>query len=88
MAGFIRLFVILIVGLSIVYLVLSLSARRAERARLMQQFIEEGHAGEADVFVRAGMARYETSLRRKLLLGVYVIPLGTIATIVYVTNLL
>jgi len=36
--------------------------------------------------VRRGLERYDGSIRRQLILGVYIVPLVTIALIVYFTN--
>jgi hypothetical protein len=36
--------------------------------------------------VREGLAVYDRSLRRKLIFGVYLVPLAVIGTIVYVVN--
>ena len=41
---------------------------------------------DRDVFVDEGLEHYSHSLRRKLIFGVYLIPLGLIALIFYLTN--
>ena len=42
--------------------------------------------GDRETYVSEGMKDYESSLRRKLILGVYIVPLLIVATIIYVTN--
>ena len=48
------------------------------------------HAGkqlvDRDTFVQRGLERYDGSIRRKLILGVYIVPVGVIAVIIYLTN--
>jgi Ca2+/Na+ antiporter len=86
MGGLVRLVVILFVVLTAVYVVLSFLARRAERARLELLFDEEGREGDRRAFVREGLSAYDRSLRRRLILAVYLVPLVVIGTIVYVVN--
>lgn len=86
MGGLIRLVVFGFAILTVIYIVLSVTARRAERKRLAQEWDLEGIAGEKEAYVREGLADYDRSLRRKLILGVYAVPLVVIGTIVYVVN--
>lgn len=86
MGGLIRLVVVGFIVLTVIYVVLSFTSRRRERLRLEQEWDLEGRDGERNDFVQAGLAEYDTSLRRKLILGVYLVPLAVIGTIVYVVN--
>jgi Ca2+/Na+ antiporter len=86
MGGLIRLVLFGFVILTVIYVVLSFTARRAERRRLEQEWELEGLAGDKEEHVRTGLAAYDGSLRRKLILGVYVVPLVAVGTIVYVVN--
>ena len=86
MLGLARLVVILLVALTIVYVSLSLYSRSVRRGKLEAQWAEEGREGDRDAFVRAGLEDYDGSLRRKLILGVYVVPLALIALIIYLVN--
>lgn len=86
MGGLIRLVVIGFIVLTVIYVVLSITSRRAERARLEENWELEGHGGDKEEFVKTGLAAYDGSLRRKLILGVYVVPLAVIGTIIYVVN--
>lgn len=86
MGGLIRLVVVGFIVLTVIYVVLSITSRRAQRKRLEQEWDLEGHGGEKEEFVRAGLAAYDGSLRRKLIFGVYLVPLAVIGTIVYVVN--
>lgn len=86
MAALIRLIVIGFVVLTIVYVCLLFYSRSVQRSKLLQTWEEEGRSGDREAFVRDGMEDYETSLQRKLLLGVYVVPVLSVAAIIYLTN--
>ena len=86
MGGLIRLLVFGFVILTVIFVLWSLLARGAERRRLAQQWELEGMAGDREAWMREGLAVYERSLRRKLIFGVYLVPLAVIGTIVYVVN--
>ncbi|MDV7144638.1 hypothetical protein R3X27_18315 [Tropicimonas sp. TH_r6] len=45
-----------------------------------------GRNPDREEFVEAGLDEYDQSLRRKLILGVYVVPILLIGTIIYFTN--
>ena len=85
MAG-IRLLFILLVVLTIVYVCLSLYSRSVRRSKLEDRWAEEGMPGDRDAYVKAGLEEYDGSIRRKLILGVYIVPLTLIAVLIYVTN--
>jgi len=86
MIGFIRVFAIGLVALTVIYVSLSFYSRAVRRDKLEAQWDEEGRAGDKRAFVKAGLKDYDGSLRRKLILGVYVIPIVIVSTIIYVVN--
>ncbi len=86
MVGFLRLVVFGFIALSVIYLWLSFSARAAQRRALRAQWDEEARSGDQEAFVAEGMRVYERSLRHKLIVLVYVIPVIVVAAIIYVTN--
>jgi hypothetical protein len=86
MGGLVRLVLFGFIILTVIYVVLSYSARRGERRRLEQEWELEGLGGDKETHVREGLAAYDGSLRRKLILGVYVVPLVVVGTIIYVVN--
>ncbi len=76
-AGLVRLALILLVGLTIIYVMLALYFRSLRKENLEKEWDEAPQSdapGARDEFIAAGMAEYRGSLRRKLLLGVYVVP--------------
>ncbi|MEO9685625.1 MAG: hypothetical protein ABJF86_02020 [Tateyamaria sp.] len=82
----VRLLFIAFVVLSVIYLSLSLYSR----ARAKDRLEAEWDAGDFDIprdnYVRAGLTDYDGSLRRKLILGVYVVPMSLVCIIVYLVN--
>lgn len=86
MLGFIKLFGIGMVVLTVVYICLSLYSRAVRRDKLEKEWDETGMTGDRKAFVDTGLKEYDGSLRRKLILGVYIIPITAIAAIIYFTN--
>ena len=81
-----KLLLVCFVGCTIVYVTLSLWSRAVRRDKLEQEWDEEIRTGDREAYVRDGLERYDGSVRRKLILGVYVVPLVLIGTILYLTN--
>lgn len=81
-----RLLVFGFLGLSVIYLAVSFYSRRVRRSKLEMEWEEDNRGEDRDTFVEAGLRDYDRSLRRKLILGVYVVPLLIILFIVYMTN--
>jgi len=82
----VRLLFIAFVVLSVIYLSLSLYSRARARDRLEAEWDE----GDFDIprksYVRAGLTEYDSSLRRKLILGVYIVPMTIVVLIIYLVN--
>lgn len=81
-----RLLVFGFLALSVVYVCLSLYSRSVRRDKLEAEWDEEIKDGDREAFVQEGLQDYDGSLRRKLILGVYVIPIGIVSFIIYATN--
>jgi hypothetical protein len=86
MIPIIRLIVFGVIALSVVYLLVSLYARSVQREALEKTFDAGGIDGSREAFIDEGMARYRKSLRRKLLWGVYVVPMAVVLVIVILVN--
>lgn len=86
MFALLRLSIIGFFVLSLIFLVLSVWSRRTRRAKLNAQWDEEQMSGDRDAWIDEGLVDYDHSMRRKLILGVYVVPVAVISTIVYLTN--
>ncbi|UWQ79987.1 hypothetical protein K3725_02990 [Leisingera sp. S132] len=86
MFGFIRLILVLLVVLTVVYAAVSLYSREMRRLKLKRRWKEKGLTGDRAAFIQRGLKQYDTSFRRKLILLVYIIPLGALALLIYVIN--
>ena len=86
MFAWIRLAVVALVLMTIVYVCLSWYSRSVRREKLERQFDAGGIEGDRDAFIEQGLAEYESSLRAKLIWGVYVIPFALIPLMLYINN--
>jgi len=90
MFSLIRNIVIIFLLLTIIYAVLSFTARWRERSRLASEYEVQSELKkttmEKDVFIAAGMKRYGRSYKPKLILGVYVVPGAIMALLVYLAQ--
>lgn len=86
MAALARLVIMGFAVLTVIYFSLWFWSRALRRERLETRWAEKGRIGDREAFVRRGLQRYDPSIRRKLLIGVYVVPTLIVAAIVYVTN--
>ena len=81
-----RLIFMLLIVLTVIYIVLSLWSRSTRRRKLNDYWDRTGLTGDREAFVKRGLKQYDNSIRRKLLLGVYIVPLVGIAALIYVVN--
>lgn len=84
--GWIRWGVILFVGLTIIYGILTLTHRSKEKDRLKARYTLDGSDLSEKDFVTLGMAKYAKSLRAKLILGVYCLPLIIFGVLTYLAH--
>lgn len=84
--GVIRLFVVAFVVLTVIYVSISLYSRAVRREKLEREWDEEIREGDREAFVKEGLADYDGSLRRRLILAVYIIPVAIVGTIIYLVN--
>ena len=81
-----RVFLIAFVVLTVVYVSLSFYSRARARDRLEREWDAGGITTPRETYVQEGLAAYDGSLRRKLILGVYVVPMALVALIIYLVN--
>ena len=81
-----RLIIVGFIVLTVIYFSLSLYSRSVRRTKLRQKWEEDIRRGDRDEYVRRGLKIYDRSLRRKLLWGVYIVPVVTIAVVIYLVN--
>lgn len=86
MIGLLRLAVFGFIALTVLYVLISIYSRSVRREKLENEWEAKGSVGAREDFVRDGMAEYESSLRKKLILLVYVVPIVVALVMLYVTN--
>lgn len=86
MAALGRLMVIGFIVLTVIYVGLSFYSRSVRRGKLEEWWEEEGKPGDLETYIDKGLEEYDGSLRRKLILGVYIIPITVVTIVVYLTN--
>ncbi len=86
MFGAVRLFVILLIVQTLAYFALSYYSRGVRRHKLETWWDEKQKTGNKEAFVERGLKAYDNSFRRKLILGVYIIPWVAIIVLIYVVN--
>ena len=86
MIGLARLVVFGFVALTVVFVCLSFYSRAVRREKLRARWEAGPRRLDQETFVKRGLERYDGSIRRKLLLGVYVVPVAVVGLIVYLTN--
>ncbi|MFK7746546.1 MAG: hypothetical protein AB8B47_15940 [Roseobacter sp.] len=76
-----------LIALSVVFVCLWFYARAAKREKLEAKWEENQGPGNRESFVKAELMDYEGPLKRKLIWGVYVIPMSLLTLLIYVTNM-
>ena len=74
---------------TILYISISIYSRSVRRQKLERQWRAELRVGDRDAWLREELEKYDQSLKRRLILLVYVLPLaflGFIGIMVYVQN--
>lgn len=85
--AFFKLIFFGLVGLSVIYLSLSVYSASLRREKLEKQYDADPVPGQTrEVFVETGMIAYKSGLRPKLLVLVYVVPVAVFTAIIYVIN--
>ena len=84
MAALAKLVVIGFIVLTVIYLCLSLYSRSVRKGKLAEWWEEEGRPGDREAYIDAGLKEYEGSLRRKLIWGVYIVPVVVILSLIHI----
>lgn len=84
--GLIRLAFFGFLGLTAVYLLVSVYSRSVRREKLEKRFDEGDVPGDRDAYIAEGMRAYRQGLRRKLILLVYILPTGMAVAVLYYLN--
>jgi hypothetical protein len=74
--------------LTVIYVILSVWSRSVRREHLEEEWDSEIRNGDRDAYIEQGLRDYDRGLTRKLILGVYVIPVLFVVGMIYVMNYL
>lgn len=90
MIAFLRLALVGLIVMSIFYVVISIYSRSVRREKLEKQWDENAPPG-ADAaarraYIEDGLREYRSSLRRKLIILVYVVPSLLVLVLLYLVN--
>lgn len=84
---FLRLVVFGFLALGVIYLCISWYSRSVRREKLEDAWVQEPVEGMTrDEYIAQGMASYESGLRKRLILLVFIIPPIIVGTIIYLIN--
>lgn len=91
MIGFFRLLLYGFLALSLVYLLIALYAASLRREALEKEWDSDpdrlpGDDAARATYIAEGMQAYRHSLRRKLIWGVYIVPLLLMTLLMYLVN--
>ena len=86
MIGLVYLVVFGLLGLSVVYLLVSVYSRSVRREKLEKRFDAGDGEGDRDAYIEAGMKAYQHGLRRRLIWLVYIIPIMVVGVTIYLVN--
>lgn len=81
-----RLIIVGFIVLTVIYVSLSFYSRSVRRGKLQRKWDEDIRRGDREAFVSRGLKIYDRSLRRKLLWGVYIVPVVGIVVVIYLVN--
>ena len=87
MFAMLRLLVPLLIILTVIYGVVSIWSRMVRRRKLAERWdSKDVLTVDRETFIERGLQKYDHSIRRKLILLIYIIPLTVIGVLIYVTN--
>lgn len=88
--GLVRLVLVGGVILTVIYFCISIYSRSVRREKLEDAWAEDhpdgGDPADRRAYIEAGMAQYESGLRKKLILLVYILPVIFVTAILWFTN--
>ncbi|SEQ35805.1 hypothetical protein [Thalassovita taeanensis] len=88
--GFVRLAIVGAVVMSLTYLVVSIYSRSVRREKLEKRWdakVAEGDdVGPRDAYIERGMRKYDDSLRKRLILLIFVVPILVVVVLIYLNN--
>ncbi len=84
--GWLRLFAMTLILLTVVYFLVSIYSRSVRREKLEKRWLSEGLEGDRDAWIEAGMKAYDKGLKKRLLWLIYIVPVVAFWVIIYAVN--
>jgi len=82
----VRNIIVIIFILSVIYVLLSTSGRLRQRKRLNSEFKAKKIEIPKEDFIAKGMTKYDRSMRPKLFLFIFIIPIIVIGTLIFLAQ--
>ena len=82
----VRNIIFIVFILSAIYVLLSTSGRIRQRKRLNSEYKASNAETNKDEFMTKGMVKYDRSMRPKLFLFVFIIPIIIIGTLIFLAQ--
>ena len=82
----VRNIVFIVFILSAIYVLLSTSGRLRQRKRLNSEYKASNSEANKDEFITTGMVKYDRSMRPKLFLFVFIIPIIIIGILIFLAQ--
>ena len=82
----VRNIILIVFILSAIYVLLSTSGRMRQRKRLNSEYKASNSEINKDEFMTTGMVKYDRSMRPKLFLFVFIIPIIIIGTLIFLAQ--
>jgi hypothetical protein len=84
--GWLRLFVMALIAMTVVYFVVGLYSRSVRREKLEKRWVADDMQGDRDLWIEEGMKAYDRGLKKRLLWLIYIIPIAAFWIIIYFVN--
>lgn len=81
-----RMIILWLVVLPLVHWIVAVYARSVRREALEREFDDGGEAGTREEYIASGLQAYEHSLKKKILVLVYILPLMAVVAIAWAVN--
>jgi len=86
MIMWVRNIIFIVFILSTIYVLLSTSGRMRQRKQLNSEYKASNFEANKDEFITKGMVKYDRSMRPKLFLFVFIIPIIVIGTLIFLAQ--
>ena len=82
----VRNIIFIIFILSVIYVLLSTSGRLRQRRRLNSEYKTDKPETDKEDFIERGLVKYDRSMKPKLFLFVFIIPIIVIGTLIFLAQ--